>query len=175
MIFLRLGLGGRCLQPFFRRGAGDKKRARCPKQKGYLCRKGKFFGEGLTAGQQMLIILFGNVPSTAAGERKILWNCLSWTSPNGGCFKKHSLPCDKRRFGKPKNTGADRAHHAGDGLYPNYMARGLRWCAQHRGGYFILGQGMFTNPAISRRVAGILDTLSEERLRPAYCAGQQPP
>lgn len=109
----------------------------------------------------MLIILFGNVPSTAAGERKILWNCLSWTSPNGRVFQKAQSPCDKRRFGKPKNTGADRAHHAGDGLLPQLHGQRPARCAQHRGGYFILGQGYVHEPRISRRVAGILDTLSE--------------
>ncbi len=47
------------------------------------------------------------------------------------------------------------------GYYPNYMARGLRGVHNTVVGILSLGRGMFTNPAISRRVAGILDTLSE--------------
>lgn len=47
------------------------------------------------------------------------------------------------------------------GYYPNYMARGLRGVHNTVVGILSLGKGMFVNPTLSRRVAGILDTLSE--------------
>lgn len=47
------------------------------------------------------------------------------------------------------------------GYYPNYMARGLRGVHNTVVGILSLGKGMFTHPTISRRVAGIVDTLSE--------------
>ena len=46
------------------------------------------------------------------------------------------------------------------GYYPNYMARGLRGVHHTVVGIMSLGKGMFVNPTISRRVAGILYTLS---------------
>ena len=47
------------------------------------------------------------------------------------------------------------------GYSPNYMARGLRGVHNTVVGILSLGSSMFSHPSISRRIAGILDTLGE--------------
>lgn len=47
------------------------------------------------------------------------------------------------------------------GYSPNYMARGLRGVHNTVVGILSLGSSMFSHPSISRRIAGILDTLGK--------------
>lgn len=61
----------------------------------------------------------------------------------------------------PKTRKDRGGHHAGDGVFPNYMARGLRGVHNTVVGILSLGSSMFSHPSISRRIAGILDTLGE--------------
>ena len=77
------------------------------------------------------------------------------------CLQKHDLPRTQWGLSEPQDPGAGESAPCRKwGITPNYMARGLRGVHNTVVGILSLGKGMFVNPSF-RRVAGILDTLSE--------------